>query len=107
MLKRFGVWTDSIQQAFEVAGTKRTTPFTAAAGKEKEKAAAADSELDGDGDSLGSFTCLRIDGSVPTVVRYGAVRARQLRVVCFELPMGGIPLAEQYQGEVFVAVRRV
>ena len=58
-------------QAFEVAGTRRTTPFAAAA----DKAAAADEEGD-DNDvdgSLGSFTCLRIDGSVPTPVRYGMV----------------------------------
>lgn len=58
-------------QAFEVAGTRRTTPFAAAA----DKAAAADEEGD-DNDvdgSLGSFTCLRIDGSVPTPVRYGMI----------------------------------
>lgn len=58
-----------------MAGTRRTTPFAAAA--EKAAAAAADAGgggAEGDEGSLGSFTCLRIDGSVPTPVRYGTVR---------------------------------
>lgn len=62
-------WTDWfdrwIQQAFEVAGTRRTTPFATAA----DKAAAAAADAEGDESPLGSFTCLRIDGSVTTPVR--------------------------------------
>eukprot|EP00752_Nemacystus_decipiens_P010050 g8960.t1 len=52
---------DLLQEAFEVAGTRRTTPFAAAA--------AADEEGDDNGSSSCFFTCLRIDGSVPTPVR--------------------------------------
>lgn len=44
-----------IQQAFEVAGMRRSSPFA---------------QADVDEASLKEFTCLRIDGSVPTSMRY-------------------------------------
>lgn len=43
-----------VRQAFEVAGTRRTSPFSTAGAGEA---------------SLKEFTCLRIDGSVPTSMR--------------------------------------
>lgn len=58
-----------------MAGTRRTNPFAGAGGADKAGGKAGGAADAGeDEESLGSFTCLRIDGSVTTPVRYVTVR---------------------------------
>lgn len=73
------------KQAFEVQGTRGTTcPFTPRAANDSDDA------------SVGAFTCLRIDGSVPTALRYAVAPCPVRCSCCDRCCLGYLPCVRSF-----------